>query len=61
MLLKHITLEVSLNLQSDKGAISSDLSALYWRSSQYNKTRKRNKGYELQARRSVFNSLLLLI
>ena len=61
MLLKHITSEVSLNLQSDKGAISSGLSALYWRSSQYNKTRKRNKGCELQARRSMLNALLLLI
>lgn len=61
MLLKHITSEVSLNLQSDKGAISTGLSALYWRSSQYNKTRKRNKGCELQARRSVLNALLLLI
>ena len=61
MLLKHVTLEVSLSLVSDKGTISNGFfSALYWRSSQYNKTRKRNKVYELETRRSMLNALLTI-
>lgn len=61
MLLKHVTLEVSLSLVSDKGTISNGFfSALYWRSSQYNKTRKRNKVYELETSRSKLNALLTI-